>query len=219
MITNCRSTMLFLVLMPAAYGAGIFIPPCGPIQNFSGDIAVTSHCSLGSDADNAIGNAGGVAGNNFFVNNLSPIHFYGDTDNFDRTPSWTSVTSPTWDASVITVDTFIRLDGSVKLQGPGSQLTITLTGVLSGGAQNAGLLITRSFSWTGQPTEHILNISEFGKQFKGNVATEVLTIHIIGRARYDVDGSPMFDGAVPEPSAWATAGLGLAALLALKRKM
>lgn len=211
--------LFFAAIVPAAYGAGIFIDACGVNQNFAGDLATVAHCSIGSQADNAIGGAGGLAGLNGFANNLSPIHFYGDHDAFNETATWTITTNPTWDANVTTVMTFLRLDGAVKLQGPGSSLTITLTGQLAGGAQaNAGLLITRTFAWTGQPTEDILNIPVFGEQFKAPDAIETLTISIIGRARYDVDGSPTFDGSVPEPSAWATAGFGLAALLVWARR-
>ncbi len=212
---------LFLAVVaftPLAHGAGIFIDACGVNQNFAGGFAVVAHCSIGTAADNAIGGSAAVAGNNFFVNNLSPIHFYGDTDAFAGVATWTVTSNPVFDAGVTTVGTFLRLDGSVKMQGPGSSLVITLTGLL-GGAANPGdrISITRTFNWTGQPTEDILNIPLFVEQFKANQAIETLTIAINGRARYDVDGSPQFDGAVPEPTTWTSLVFGVATLLAWRR--
>jgi hypothetical protein len=203
------STILIYAL-PEAHGAGVFVDACGAVQNFSGDLSTAAHCSIGTTADNAIGGASGVAGRNFFENHLSPIHFYGDDDAFAGVGVWTVTTNPTWSPGVILVDTFLRLDGSVKMQGPGSLLTITLTGTLGGPAQT----ITRSFAWTGAPTEDILNIADFAKQAPAGAAVETLTIAITGRARYDVDGSPTFLGA-PEPGTWALMGTGLAGLLAL----
>jgi hypothetical protein len=193
-----------------AHGAGIFVDPCGNNQNFAGGSSTVFQCIIGNTAaTNAIGGGTGAAGANFFVNHLSPIHFYGDTDAFAATATWTVTTNPNWGAGVVSVPTFLELDGAVKLQGPGSSLTITLTGLLGGPIQT----ITRTFNWTGAPTEDILAIQSFANQAPAGAAVETLTIGITGRARYDVDGSPNFVGAVPEPSTIALFGAGLAALL------
>ena len=201
-----------VIMLPVAHGAGIFIDACGGVEAFTGGGSAVVHCSIGTTADNAIGGSTGIALSNFFENHLSPIHFYGDTDAFAGMGTWKVTTFPTWD--VATVGTYLELDGSVKLQGPGSKLVITLTGTLGGPAQ----VITRTFNWTGAPTEDILKIPSLITQATAGAAVETLTISITGRARYDVDGSPIFTGTAPEPSTWATLAAGLAVLLGLRKK-
>jgi len=206
------SSILTLTAVPAARGAGIFVDACGGTENFVGGASAVISCSIGTAAVNTIGGGTGVAQLNSFENHLSPIHFYGDTDAFVGTATWTMTTNPTWD--VPTAWTYLELDGSVKLQGPGSQLVITLSGVLGGPAQ----VITRTFNWTGVPTEDILAIPSWVEQATAATAVETLTISITGRARYDVDGSPVFQGAAPEPATWATLCIGLAAMLGIARR-
>jgi len=196
-------------------GAGIFVEPCGNNQNFVGATSSVFQCSIGNTtATNAIGGSAGAAGLDYFVNHLSPIHFYGDTDAFAGAATWTVTTNPSWGPNVVKVPTFLELDGSVKLQGPGSVLAITLTGLLGGAAQ----VIARTFSWSGAPSEDILAIQSFAEQLPAGAAVETLTITIVGRARYDVDGSPVFSGAAPEPSTLVTLGGALAALLTWRYK-
>ncbi|UUX95078.1 PEP-CTERM sorting domain-containing protein [Aquabacterium sp. J223] len=195
--------------------AGVLVAPCGT-SVFDGTFATVVHCSVGSTADNAIGGGSAVAGLDHFENHLSPIHFYGDTDAFDQTQTWTMTSSPTWSPGVTEVMTHLGLDGSVKLQGPGSSLTITLTGLLGGPALAIGPL---TFAWTGVPTEHLLGLDVFGEQAVAASAVETLSIHIVGRARYDVDGSPVFIGAaIPEPQTWALLAAGLLVTGGLARR-
>ncbi|MEP6961209.1 MAG: hypothetical protein ABI995_03980, partial [Acidobacteriota bacterium] len=129
--------MACIALFPGStHAAGIFVDTCGNSQTFVLANSSVFQCSIGNtNATNAIGGGTGVAGRNFFENHLSPIHFYGDTDAFAGNSTWTMTTNPTWDAGILLVPTFLELDGSVKLQGPGSSLTITLTGLLGGAAQ------------------------------------------------------------------------------------
>lgn len=184
--------------------AGLFTDPCGAVDNFVGGTSAISQCNVGGGAaQNTIGQGAGLAGLNNFENHLSPIHYYGTTDNFSPGPqTWTVTTYPTWDAA--TTNTYLRLDGAITLQGPGSSATITLTGHLGGPDLQIGPLSfgPLPLDWTGGSVEYPLNLEKFGIQATANSAVETLTINIVGRARYDVDGSPEFAGgtSVPEPA-------------------
>src|SRR4051812_10943326 len=98
-----RLSLLAMMFVPAVYGTGVLVAPCGAPQTFIGNVSTTIHCSIGTAADNAIGGASAVAGLDNFENHLSPIHFYGDTDAFTGTGTWTVTSNPTWDAGVISV--------------------------------------------------------------------------------------------------------------------
>lgn len=199
-----------------AHAGGVLVAPCGDPVEFAADVSTVVHCSIGTTADNAIGGSSAVAGLDHFENHISPVHFYGDSDAFAGSATWVVTSSPSWSAGVTSVPTLLELDGAVKLQGPGSSLTITLTGLLGGPA----LVITKSFAWSGAPQEFLLAERLVGDQAVAGQAIETLTIAITGRARYDVDGSPVFAGAVPEPHTWAMllSGLLLAGGAAWRRR-
>jgi hypothetical protein len=209
------AAVAFVLLPPyplAALADGTFSSPCGD-ANFVGPDSPTLSCNVGGGTtQNAIGKGSGVAGLDNFDNHLSPIHYYGTTDAFAPGPrDFVVTTNPTWD--VLTTGTYLRLDGIVTLQGPSSSVEITLRGHLGG----PDLVIAPPkfgplpADWTGGSVEFPLGFEKFGTQFTAN-AVETLTITIVGRARYDVDGSPEFLGAngIPEP---ATGGLFFVALI------
>ena len=116
---------------PAALADGTFTSPCG-VDNFVGPDSATLSCNVGGGStQNAIGKGSGVAGLDNFDNHLSPIHYYGTTDAFDPGPqTFVTTTTPTWD--VLTTGTYLRLDGFITLQGPGSSASISLRGHLGG---------------------------------------------------------------------------------------
>jgi hypothetical protein len=203
-----------------AIAAGIFTDPCGAVDNFAGGASAISQCNVGGGAvQNTIGQGLGLAGFNNFANHLSPIHYYGTSDAFaPGAKSWSVTTNPTWDTA--TTNTYLRLDGAITLQGPGSSATITLRGELGGEALVIGPLSfgPLPLDWTGGSVEYPLNIEKYGIQATTNTAVETLTINIVGRARYDVDGSPQFAGGtgVPEPSLLALTALVLGAVALIR---
>lgn len=207
---------------PPLYAAGVFTDPCGAVDNFAGGTSVISQCNIGGGAaQNSIGQGAGLAGLNNFENHLSPIHYYGTTDNFAPGPqTWTVTTNPTWDTA--TTNTYLRLDGAITLQGPGSSATITLSGHLGGPDLQIGPLSfgPLPLDWTGGSVEYPLNLEKYDIQTTANTAIETLTINIVGRARYDVDGSPEFAGgtSVPEPGACTLIALAAFGLMSRRRR-
>lgn len=197
-----------LILQPASVrAAGIYTDPCGAVDVFAGGTSAISQCNVGGGAaQNTIGQGAGLAGLNNFDNHLSPIHYYGTTDSFSPGPQdWTVTTNPTWNTD--TTNTYLRLDGVITLQGPGSSAKITLRGHLGGDAGDDLVIGPLEFGplpldWTGGSVEYPLNLEKYGIQKTSTTAVETLTINIVGRARYDVDGSPEFAGgaSAPEPA-------------------
>jgi hypothetical protein len=195
--------VLALACPLTAWANGSFTSPCGT-DNFIGPDSATLSCNVGGGAtQNAISKGGGNAGLDNFINHISPVHYYGTSDAFAPGPvTFVTTTNPSWD--VAQTGTYLRLDGIITLQGPSSSATISLRGHLGGpdlfiGPFTFGPLPA---DWTGGSIEYPLYIEQYGTQATAGIAVETLTLNIVGRARYDVDGSPDFLGAngLPEPT-------------------
>ena len=147
----------------------------------------------------------GIAGQNFFENHLSPVRDLGTIDGKTVTFFHEVTTSPTWDATVTEVPTHLGLDGEVKLFTTAAFVNFSMTGRLGGPALTINLTVG---PFPNCPCSIFLNEDRFGKQAPETTAVETLTVEIFGRARYDAEGSPVFEGAVPEPGTWLTVGSG-----------
>jgi hypothetical protein len=152
-----------------------------------------------------------VAGQNFFETHLVPIHDVGTIDGNTEIFTHTVQSSPVWDANVLKVPTHLGLDGEVKLMNDAAFVILDMTGTLGGPALNIFLKISAPVGG-GCPCSNIINSDVFGDQAPKNMSEQKLVVTIFGRARYDIDASPVFQGAVPEPSTWILSSLGVVLL-------
>jgi len=160
---------------------------------------------------------GGTAGLNSGVTYISDVSFTGGTSG-DTYPFSTTVTlnGLTWGPGVTMVGTTLTLGGTVTLSGPGSEVDITLTGLL-GGPENT---IHETYCYNSTPGANntiILDVVNVNQQATASSMTETLDITLTGPASYSSD-PPTFS--VPEVSPTALlAALGFGLCLLGERRL
>lgn len=205
--------LLALIALPA-FGTGITFLSCDAVPNgdngaFLGPFAPVQVCAAGNMRTTQT--VGGTAGLDFFLNTIdinvdNTLAAVGE----NHTVVGRSTTNPTWD--VLNTLTFLRLDGTVRIQpqGPNDNpsVTITLTGMLGGPALQIGALVFDKTS--GCPCTLFIPIA--GVQAIAAAAVETITVSTVGRGSYRASGTPTFSS--PEPAALSMVGLGFAFILA-----
>lgn len=202
-----------MVLCPiSALADGVFVDPCGQTDNFIGPSSQTFVCPIGI-AGSSTSAGGAIAGFDFFINHISPVHLSGfQPGEFIPGIPYRSISFPGWD--VVKTSTFLELDGTVRVDAhdPTAFITLTLIGILGGcvnpadpgcvgGNQQLGPYTFHSGTWD-------LGFSSTVEQFTAPVARERLIIDVNGNVTYNVNGSPEFAGSAPEPKMFFLFGAG-----------
>jgi hypothetical protein len=211
-----RSCLFVSVTSIVAFASGFYSDDCpgGGAVNvpFAGPNAFPGQCILafpnsspnGAPATATPTIVNTTAGLDFFNNGIGMVY---DTSSLDQGQAtgytFSVVTNPTWDPSVLMVPTFLGLQGTVQIPDLTGSISFVLTGLLGGAAQTINLTLTHA-----NCAQCTISIPDYGMQFPAGVATETLAITSVGRVVYRTS-DPLFDGQTPEPG---TLGLLLGGL-------
>ena len=213
---------LMALLLPwGANAAGVYRDNCpggnGAQVPFSGPNASPGRCILDFPA---VGNTPGTAtptivnttaGLDFFNNGIGMVY---DTSALDQlqgeTYTFILVTFPTWDPNVLSVPTFLGLQGTVQIPDTTGALQIVLTGVLGGVAQTISVDLNHA-----NCAQCVLSMADYGTQLPFPIAVETLSLSSVGRVVYRTS-DPEFVGAAPEPGTVILLLGGIAAIVIRK---
>lgn len=211
---------VFCLSIVCASGAGVFTDACGT-EDFAGPASTIVTCIVnGNPLITSRAGGRGVAGLNFFENRISPVRFDQQDINALGTivPSYITETNPTWKVPVTPVE--LRLVGLISILEVNGSISLTLTGRMTG-VDDLVLttgLIDASNCDNVASNRCTVNLILTGMQLTGSPAFAILDIVASGRVRYEVEGSPVYLGGVPESSTYWMAGTALALLVTLRRR-
>jgi hypothetical protein len=158
---------------------------------------------------------------NSFLLNISPANISNVQTTGNAMSSTVPLTTGTYfpPTPVTVTSTYVRLDGTVRIQDVGASFTLTLSGFLNNVLNATTGPVTINNGNCALNTDCILSVFAPGPGRAGITAIrEELSFSSVGRSTYHADGSPVFVG-VPEPGSWVMLTIGLFGILIAKLRL